>query len=828
MNRAEKRRLLKAAKKSRKTNGVRSIRAGERIPDGAPEGYLNELARKGVELHQMGRLRDAENIFRQILQIDPDHADANHLLGGLVFQAGDPELAIGLIAKAIARAPELPLYHFNLGSVFKTLARLTEAVDSFRNAVALKPDYAEAHFGLAGSLQTLGRLEEATAGYRRVLAAAPDNIAALNNLGVTLQGLGCMDEAFVCLRQAVALSPGYASAHGNLAKALLKIGQAEGSVASNQRALSLNPALVESHNNLGNALQALGRYDDAVASYDRAIALKPDYAEAHGNRGNALQVMGRLEEAVTSCEAAIALKPEMADLQGNLGTAQQKLGRLEDAIVSYSRAINLEPDHEVFWNNLMSAIKAVQYVEGQPVRSPEPYLTGLDDAARASGQFAMFNYAMAAFRPDRAEKSFHEAMAKLPSRDHRAVIVDDGSLGDSVELPEKLIALLHFGRSGTGLLHSLIDGHPEISTLPSIYLRGYFNAGVWETISAGGWRELPDRFADMFEVLFDAASDKITPGVLDEKNSHLGVKEGMTTVGDNRDETLTVDRKAFRDAALGLMRRLDTVDPLSFLRIVHAAYEVAVGGSTGKHTMFYHIHNPEHFTKLNFLHNAPGARMVMMVREPLQCCESWLQVSVAANDYGKASASIYKMLFAIDQIPFRLRDSVGLRLEDLKARPEDTMGAFSAWMGVEDTPSLYEMTAQGKKWWGDPSSPDYSEGTSHSPFDDSSVRRSVGSIFSETDQLVLGTLFYPFSVRFGYREADQAGFERDLQTIRPLLDGLFDFEKAMAERLNLDHDVFKAGGAYRVLRTGLLERWTMLDETGDYPHMLTPLAVAGR
>ena len=48
MNRAEKRRLLKAAKKSRKTNGVRSIHAWERMPDGAPEGYLNELARKGV------------------------------------------------------------------------------------------------------------------------------------------------------------------------------------------------------------------------------------------------------------------------------------------------------------------------------------------------------------------------------------------------------------------------------------------------------------------------------------------------------------------------------------------------------------------------------------------------------------------------------------------------------------------------------------------------------------------------------------------------------------------------------------------------------------
>ena len=30
-------------------------------------------------------------------------------------------------------------------------------------------------------------------------------------------------------------------------------------------------------------------------------------------------------------------------------------------------------------------------------------------------------------------------------------------------------------------------------------------------------------------------------------------------------------------------------------------------------------------------------------------------------------------------------------------------------MGISESPSLKEMTAQGKRWWGDPSSPDYFE-----------------------------------------------------------------------------------------------------------------------
>ncbi|MCH7887702.1 MAG: tetratricopeptide repeat protein [Proteobacteria bacterium] len=828
MNRAEKRRQEKLARKAAKKPRVVSLRPGEQAAGGVPEDYLEELASKGIQLHLAGRVQDAENIYRQILEIDPDHADANHLLGGLACQAGNPAQAIGLISKAIVRAPDRPLYHFNLGTVYQSLERLAEAVDSCRNALALKPDYAEAHFGLGMSLHGLGRLEDATASYRQALAVKPDNAVTHNNLGAALQGLGRMDDAVACFRRAIALDPGYAEAHGNLGNAHLEMGRMEDAVASNRQALVLDPDLVETHSNLGNAFQKLGRSEDAVASYRRAIALQPDNAKAHSNLGNVLQGMGRLEDAAASYRQALAVKPDNAVIHNNLGVALQGLGRMDDAVACFRRTIALQPDFAVAWNNLKSATKAVQYADGRLVQNRDRHLAGLGDAARATGEFAMLEYSLAAFRPHRADGGFHKATAGLPPRDDEDVVIDrvsdaDRPSGGPPELSENLIALLHFGRSGTGLLHSLIDGHPEISTLPGIYLRGYFNAGVWQTLSAGGWRELPDRFADMFEVLFDASSAKITPGILGEKIANLGVKEGMTAVGEHRDESLSLDRETFRAETLGLMRRLDRVDPMSFLQIVHAAYEKILGATTHKQTMFYHIHDPENFTKLNFLRYAPDARLLMMVREPIQCCESWLRVPFADNDYGQVADKIINMLFAIDQVPFRVRDSVGVRLEDLKNRPEDTMGALCAWMEVGESPSLYEMTAQGKKWWGDPSSLDYGKDTALSPFGKSSVKRAVGSIFSATDQLVLGTLFYPFSVRFGYREPDQAGFERDLRKIRPLLDGMLDFEKAMAERSNRDHDAFKAGGAYRLLRAGLLERWEVLDELGDYPHMLTPL-----
>ena len=73
-----------------------------------------------------------------------------------------------------------------------------------------------------------------------------------------------------------------------------------------------------------------------------------------------------------------------------------------------------------------------------------------------------------------------------------------------------------------------------------------------------------------------------------------------------------------------------------------------------------------------------------------------------------------------------------------------------------------------------------------SPFDDKSIKRKIGSIFSDRDQFILRTFFYPFSVRFGYVEEDVAGFRRDLTEVKPMLEELFDFEKQVASDRDID------------------------------------------
>jgi len=145
-------------------------------------------------------------------------------------------------------------------------------------------------------------------------------------------------------------------------------------------------------------------------------------------------------------------------------------------------------------------------------------------------------------------------------------------------------------------------------------------------------------------------------------------------------------------------------------------------------------------------------------------------------------------------------------------------------MGIEEAESLYQMTAQGKQWWGDPASPDY-EKDGMKPFGKTSIRRRLGSVFTENDQFILHTLFYPFSVRFGYVEENSEQFKADLQVIRPMLDELFGFEKIIAERTQIDEEQFMKSGSYLYLRSGLIERWNVLAKFDTYPNMIKPLKI---
>jgi len=294
--------------------------------------------------HQAGRLREADALYRQVLQLQPSNPDALHLLGMIACQTGEHETAVALINRAISASPSNPAFHSNLAWALHGQGKLAEAVASFRKALTLAPGDAGVHANLGLVLQNQGRLDEAVASFREAIKLRPTLAEAHTNLGSALHVQGRLDEAIASHRAALSLKPDLAAAHSNLGNALRGQGKLEEAAASLREAIKFKPDYSEAHDNLGLALQHLGKLDEALASHREAIRFKPDDAAPQNHLALGLQGQGRLDEAVAGFRKALLLRPDYAEAHSNLGLAFQEQGKLNEAAASYREAIRLKPD----------------------------------------------------------------------------------------------------------------------------------------------------------------------------------------------------------------------------------------------------------------------------------------------------------------------------------------------------------------------------------------------------------------------------------------------------------------------------------------------------
>jgi len=106
---------------------------------------ISEALAIAVQHHQAGRLQSAEQIYRQILQVESNQPDAIHLLGVIAHQEGMHEDAVTYIRHAIALKGDAVPFHNNLGEAYRALSRIVEAVACYRRALGLKPKCLEFH-----------------------------------------------------------------------------------------------------------------------------------------------------------------------------------------------------------------------------------------------------------------------------------------------------------------------------------------------------------------------------------------------------------------------------------------------------------------------------------------------------------------------------------------------------------------------------------------------------------------------------------------------------------------------------------------------------------
>ena len=315
---------------------------------------ITQAFTEAAALHDRGRLQEAEQRYRIVLDADGRHFDALYRFGLIRLQQGrfaDAELLFRRAAKVDPRSADAQLH---LAVALTGLKRHDEAIRRYAKALALRPNFAEAHNNLGYALQSAGQAEQAAVHYRNALAINPDYAEARNNLGAALAALGRHEEAVAQYQAAIGLRPAYAEAHRSLANALGVLERYEEAAAHYEKVLSMLPNDAAARTALGNTLHRLDRTDEAIAQYEKALAASPAYAEAHASLGNTVHRLGRTQEALEHFQRALAIDASDAGFHSSLGGALVALGRSEEASRAFEQAIALAPRKAGFFWNLAS------------------------------------------------------------------------------------------------------------------------------------------------------------------------------------------------------------------------------------------------------------------------------------------------------------------------------------------------------------------------------------------------------------------------------------------------------------------------------------------
>ncbi|MEG1610026.1 MAG: tetratricopeptide repeat protein, partial [Bilophila sp.] len=737
-------------------------------------------------LYEVGEYAKCVEISTRYLSLNPADAEATAELARTQLMLMDenaqtvPENIWQILERAQALQPESPAVLRNLARARLRSKQLEQALEAAEKACQLEPAHPENQLVRASALLACSRNDEARTVLTETLDSRPNYAEALSMQGFMLFREKCLDEAAHSLSRSLQLRPHMLQSLRLLGAVFMKQDKRPEVIALYERYLALRPSNCTMLISLAELYRQEVRYEQARALLERALSIDGNNINALTNLAVLLHSMTHIQQAVQLYQKILELEPGKTEVLHNLGAVLLEQGNVEDAVSIFERIVAEKPDAAMWRLHLLQALmrafsmQRAQEVADELESTPE-LMHQLDAEQREI------------FRQAREKLDDYADTPQAVARyKDRLLATHECSRAACAPLPAAqqgrcpMTALIHMGRSGSNFFHSLLDGHPELVTLPGMYFAGWFEDDSIKRFSPdpqdSHWREkLVSKILDTYEPQFDARSTKNTPGKPFGDSGYLAKDSGFTTMGPNRDVVFQVDKDIFVREMLKLLQPLETVGCAQCFEFIHKAYCAAAGQQQWAQNpaphLFYHIHNPSSKELESFLRHYPQANMLKLVRHPIQGLESWMRGDLNAYEklledphalppggnlldncltasWQKAAQKAAQRIHSVQDACTSSTRGIAVRIEDVKRRPRDIMPKVAAWMGIADSEALYASTFNGIQYWG----PVSSSTRPITGFDTASMDKPLGRLFGSRDLIIMETLFYPMLVLYRYAE----------------------------------------------------------------------------
>lgn len=325
----------------------------------------------------------AADLFRKVLEAEPDNAAAQYGLGRVAEAAGKLDEAVQLYRAALMDAPNYGPAHGALARVLAAQGHQAEAdahvsLASKDDGVVPTGDTWEYFLRRAGyDVQALQGeivklLEAGQAAQAGSLADSlielEDTATAQNLYGRALMAQGRLDEGVRAFRAGLKLDPQHHPSKLNLALALAGKGEFPEAEQLVNEVLTEQPRNFQAVERLIAIKELQQKPDEALPALRRALELSPDSAVAHLRGAELLLRLKHQDDALLAVRKAIELEPTHAPAHSQLAMALLARGDREGAKAEFREALRLDPGFIPARGALAEVlVREKQYAEAEPL-----------------------------------------------------------------------------------------------------------------------------------------------------------------------------------------------------------------------------------------------------------------------------------------------------------------------------------------------------------------------------------------------------------------------------------------------------------------------------
>ena len=312
---------------------------------------MSSLLEQASSFHVKGNIKEAETIYKKIINESPNSFEANHALGAIYLQLRNYKESISWTKKAININSKHHAPYNNLGASYLALEEFYNAISAFSEAIKIKPDYAQAYNSLGITYKKLEQYDNAIINYNKAIKLKPDYAEVYNSLGIVLIEKKEFKLSEVNFNKAIKLKPNYTEVYSNLGFLYLKLKKYEQAIDYCKKALNLNPHYTQTYLILGAIYFDLEKFEKALNNYNEAIKIKPDHADAYNDISMVYKILKKYETSIEYLNKAIKIKPDHTLAYNNLGLVYLDLKKFEESLNSFNEAIKTKPDYaEAYYN----------------------------------------------------------------------------------------------------------------------------------------------------------------------------------------------------------------------------------------------------------------------------------------------------------------------------------------------------------------------------------------------------------------------------------------------------------------------------------------------